>query len=254
MGGDGLIIPVINAKANKALAELNESSKEKERQIKTKHKVLIAGVEYQGNYYNPIAEDMHKIGFLTETCSLKSLVHNAKQWKDEVDVLFLASSYIPYYSTLEASELKTAVKTFKDSGVKIVWFFNHSVLRFEKRKANGYKGSEVSVSDLFPNLNFSAVNIFSEPYGVTGNVDRELNRRIIHEGLLVKTSTAPNFTSTDTDVQFPAIVTNGTVTANMVAFKKREYAIIGYGGIAPGDPSEVSAYRYVDYANLVLEL
>jgi hypothetical protein len=121
----------INAKgASKAYVDEQTSSITQQSVIK--HKILVAGIFPAFSLYFPLAEEAYGYGFLTEVCSLEAFVKNYKAWKNDFDVLVLASSRISWQSPITAAQLKAAVKYFMDNGVKIVWLHRQTSVVFEK--------------------------------------------------------------------------------------------------------------------------
>jgi len=225
------------------------------KQITIKHKILIMGIPYTTNFDIPIGDDVHRIGFLVETCSIEGFVHNAEKWKTEFDVIVLANTAIPYYSTVTPSELKTSVKLFMDYGVKVIWLHNAPTLRFEKLRFDGYKDTEVLVNDLFSTgLTCTAVNMTSTNGTIAHSVSYGLDKEVLVPNLLVYNSVLPNYATSDISVLLPITATNGTVTSKVMAIKKGKFAIIAYGGLVVGDNMGSATFKYIDYANLILEL
>ena len=232
----------------KLLGKINENALDNVSGAKMtkKHRVLMVGFNnptFQENYRFTFPLECYKGGYLIETCTYLSFIMYADEWKKEFDIFVMCSqneiSILDFGVT--GTAVKAAMTIFMNYGVKLVFFTNKGAwlrtYNYDGTTADTSVTSLMNISNAY--MDFSAnPGVFQHsinyPFGTT---------EILKSGLVANGALCSHFTSTDPNVVFPVQATNGTITANVVAYKPDKYFVISYPAGATGDVATTCYYK-----------
>jgi len=221
-----------------------------------KHRILFVGPHQTlGASHMPLPIEAFQGGYLCEVCSWESLVFNANDWKNEVDVIVInTQSELCITNFVTGAQVKTAITTMMSAGVKLILFLGDATYNIRFFAADGTYTS-TSLASLLgglssgPSKNFSAqTGTFQHsdpyPFGTT---------EILQSGIIPSTSGSLDLIASDPLVVFPVNAVQGEVVAKMVAYKPNSFFVVAHGG-GSGATASVQAYWKYVKSNVLIDI
>lgn len=215
-----------------------------------KHRLLFVNPRRCNNYDIPFPEEIFRIGFLMEVCSWEAMVNNADQWKYDFDVMVIASSRLSPYQSITPTDIKTAVHKFTDAGVRVIWFHDPTNIIFDKFGLTGNIDTYISVADIFNNLARSYRNFSVSTASLKHGTNYPFDSEIMKPAIVIDHTYTNHYTSTDPDIIFPIEATNGSQTANVVAYMPNKFFVVACGGLS----KKSGAWNYIWGDKMILSL
>lgn len=226
---------------------------EQHQKLTHKHRILMVEIDRNVPHYDlTFPEDAFAGGGLIEYCGFDAFVDNAEVWKNEFDILVMSTlTKIPYITKSTPTQIKSAIQTFMEKGVFVIYYSISTALEIRKYGANGVidTAQTVQLGDLF-GLNRSSKNIQNGIFQHSENYPFGDNE-IIRTGAIPNNQYLSHFTSTDPTVVSPVIGVAGDITANCTAYKPNAFFIIGDGGSVSGDVNRSAFLNYIKGSELI---